>query len=160
VKRTQRRKAQCVRIKCPAGRTGRSFRFAVIGGLLTSPRKRRELQPALEALARQTYQHPIDPQKRIRLGFATIQRWYYQARHASDPNRVLARKRRIDAGGRPSISTALLELIKTQYQAHPAGACSCTMTTCARCARAARIRPLPATKAVCGACVKTAGTDG
>ena len=105
--------------KMPGWQDWAQFRFAVIGGLLTSPPENGELQPALEALARQTYQHPINPEKRIRLGFATIQRWYYQARNASDPIAVLGRKRRIDAGSRPAISPALLEAIKAQYQAHP-----------------------------------------
>jgi transposase InsO family protein len=105
--------------KMPGWQDWAQFRLAVIGGLLASPPESGELQAALEALARQTYQHPIDPEKRIRLGLATIQRWYYQARNASDPIAVLGRKRRTDAGGRPSISTALLELIKAQYQAHP-----------------------------------------
>jgi transposase InsO family protein len=105
--------------KMPGWQDWAQFRFAVIGGLLTRPPESGDLQPALEALARQTYQHPIDPERRIRLGFATIQRWYYQARNASDPIAVLGRKRRKDAGVRPSISDALLAALKAQYHAHP-----------------------------------------
>ncbi len=96
-----------------------TFRFAVIGGLLTRPPESGELQKALAALAEQSYQHPGDPEKKIRLSFATLERWYYQARRAADPMAVLARKPRADAGSRPSLSAALLEAIKTQYHAHP-----------------------------------------
>jgi transposase InsO family protein len=96
-----------------------TFRFAVIGGLLTRPPESGELQKALAALAEQSYQHPGDPEKKIRLSFATLERWYYQARRAADPIAVLARKPRADAGNRPSLSAALLEAIKTQYHAHP-----------------------------------------
>lgn len=96
-----------------------TFRFAVIGGLLTRPPESGELQKALSALAEQSYQHPAEPQKKIRLSFATIERWYYLARAAADPIAVLGRKPRVDAGSRPSISERLLEAIKTQYHAHP-----------------------------------------
>lgn len=96
-----------------------TFRFAVIGGLLTRPPEKGELQKALSALAEQSYQHPAEPQKKIRLSFATIERWYYQAQAAPDPIAVLGRKPRVDAGRRPSISERLLEAIKTQYHAHP-----------------------------------------
>lgn len=96
-----------------------TFRFAVIGGLLTRPPESGELQKALTALAEQSYRHPANPEKQIRISFATIERWYYQARRAADPIAVLARKPRGDAGRRPSLSAALLEAIKTQYHAHP-----------------------------------------
>jgi transposase InsO family protein len=96
-----------------------TFRFAVIGGLLTRPPESGELQKALSALAEQSYQHPAEPQKKIRLSFATIERWYYQARAAPDPIAVLGRKPRVDAGRRPSISERLLDAVKTQYHEHP-----------------------------------------
>ena len=96
-----------------------TFRFAVIGGLLTRPPESGELQKALSALAEQSYQHPAEPQKQLRLSFATIERWYYQARAAEDPIAVLRRKPRVDAGRRPSISDTLRETIKTQYHEHP-----------------------------------------
>jgi putative transposase len=92
--------------KMPTWQDWAQFRLAVIGGLLTSPPESGELQAALESLARQTYQHPINPEKRIRLDLTTIQRWYYQARQASDPIAVLERKRRLDAGSQPSICAA------------------------------------------------------
>ena len=96
-----------------------TFRFAVIGGLLTRPPESGQLQKALSALAEQSYQHPAEPQKKIRLSFATIERWYYQARAAPDPIAVLGRKPRVDAGRRPSISERLLDAVKTQYHEHP-----------------------------------------
>jgi transposase InsO family protein len=96
-----------------------TFRFAVIGGLLTRPPESGELQKVLSALAEQSYQHPAEPQKKIRLSFATIERWYYQARAAPDPIAVLGRKPRVDAGRRPSISERLLDAVKTQYHEHP-----------------------------------------
>ena len=94
--------------KEPGWQNWAQFRFAVIGGLLTSPPQSGELQQALQALSEQSYQHPVDPQKRIRLSFATIERWYYHARKAPDPIAVLGRKRRMDAGRRLCISDELL----------------------------------------------------
>ena len=118
--------------KMPGWQDWAQFRFAVIGALLTRPPESGELQLALETLARQTYQHPINPEKRIRLSFTTIQRWYYQARNASDPIAVLARKRRMDAGVRPSSPRRCGRPSRPSTRPTPAGACSCTMTTCAR----------------------------
>jgi transposase InsO family protein len=105
--------------KLPGWQDWTTFRFAVIGGLLTRPPESGELQKALAALAEQSYQHPAEPQKQLRLSFATIERWYYQARAAQDPIAVLRRKPRVDAGRRPSISDTLRQTIKTQYQEHP-----------------------------------------
>jgi putative transposase len=105
--------------KLPGWQDWATFRFAVIGGLLTRPPESGELQKALAALAEQSYQHPAEPQKQLRLSFATIERWYYQARAAQDPIAVLRRKSRVDAGRRPSISDTLRETIKAQYHEHP-----------------------------------------
>jgi transposase InsO family protein len=105
--------------KLPVWQDWATFRFAVIGGLLTRPPESGELKRALAALAEQSYQHPAEPQKQIRLSFATIERWYYQARAAADPIAVLRRKPRVDAGRRPSISDSLRQAIKTQYHEHP-----------------------------------------
>ena len=54
------------------------FRFSVIGGLLASPPEGGALQQALRDLAERPYQHPVRPAARVRLGFSTIERWYYQ----------------------------------------------------------------------------------
>lgn len=94
------------------------FRFAVIGELLSCPPERGELQKTLDRLARQHYQHPTDPGRRIRIGQSTIERWYYKARAASDPVAALGRKIRRDAGIRWSMPEALLTTLKAQYEAH------------------------------------------
>jgi transposase InsO family protein len=94
------------------------FRFAVIGELLSSPPEKGQLQKTIGRLSRKTYQHPIDPNRQIRLGASTIERWYYKARKADDPIAVLGRKIRSDAGNRWSMSETLLRALKDQYQAH------------------------------------------
>ena len=43
------------------------FRFSVIGELLACPPEKGRLQRAIKRLARNTYQHPIDPDRRIAL---------------------------------------------------------------------------------------------
>ena len=105
--------------KMPGWQNWAQFRFAVIGGLLSSPPQSGELQQALQALSEQSYQHPVEPEKRIRLSFATIERWYYHARKAPDPIAVLGRKRRMDAGRRLCISDELLATLNAQYHEHP-----------------------------------------
>ena len=127
--------------KMPGWQSWAQFRFAVIGGLLSSPPESGELQQALQALAEQSYQHPVDPEKRIRLSFATIERWYYHARKAPDPIAVLGRKRRMDAGRRLCISDELLAPSTPNTTSIPAGAFSCTMTTCAPFLRATAVGP-------------------
>lgn len=94
------------------------FRFAVIGELLSCPPQKGQLQQAIKQLARKIYQHPIDPNRRIRIGSSTIERWYYKARGAADPIAVLGRKIRSDAGIRWSMSKTVLAALKTQYEAH------------------------------------------
>lgn len=94
------------------------FRFAVIGKLLSSPPPKGQLQKAIEALARQTYRHPIEADRRISLGASTIERWYYKANGAADPIAALGRKIRRDAGIRWSMSEMLLAALKAQYETH------------------------------------------
>jgi transposase InsO family protein len=94
------------------------FRFAVIGELLSCPPSKGNLQAAIARLARQTWQHPIEPNRHIRIGASTIERWYYKAKSAADPIAALGRKIRRDAGTRWSISDMLLAELKSQYQAH------------------------------------------
>jgi len=77
------------------------FRFAVIGELLSCPPSKGQLQGAIARLARQTWQHPIDPERRIRIGASTIERWYYKAKSAADPIAALGRKIRRDARAGP-----------------------------------------------------------
>lgn len=95
------------------------FRFAIIGPLLAAPPADGELRTALSALAAKTWEHPITGLP-VTFGFATIERWYYQAKRASqDPVGVLRRRRRTDAGTRRSLSTALIEQLQEQYRQHP-----------------------------------------
>jgi len=94
------------------------FRFGVIGELLTCPPSHGQLQKALDRLARQHYQHPINPDRRICFGKSTIERWYYKARAAADPIAALGRSIRRDAGIRWSVPETLLNTLKAQYEAH------------------------------------------
>jgi len=104
--------------KVPMWQRWAQFRFSVIGELLSCPPQKGKLQKAIGRLARKTYQHPIDPNRRIRVGSSTIERWYYKARAVPDPIAALGRKIRSDAGIRWSISEVLLATLKTQYEAH------------------------------------------
>ena len=95
------------------------FRFSVIGGLLASPPEGGELQEALRELSARTYQHPFRPAERVRLGFSTLERWYYQAKGAADPIAALGRKARADTGRVWALSPELLALLEAQYHANP-----------------------------------------
>jgi putative transposase len=106
-------------LKMPRWQHWAQFRFAVIGGLLSSPTDRGQLQQELKALAGKNYQHPLVPEKQISPSFSTIERWYYQAKDASDPITVLGQKLRRDAGQRLAINESLKAAIKSQYQAYP-----------------------------------------
>jgi len=94
------------------------LRFAVVGTLLAAPPKKGELQPALTALAERPWQHPTRGEP-TRFARSTIERWYYQARHARlDPVGRLRRRVRRDAGQQPSMGEALREALRVQYEAH------------------------------------------
>ena len=93
-------------------------RFAVIGTLLAAPPKKGELQAALTALAARAWQHPIRHEP-VRFARSTLERWYYQARHAPvDPVGRLRRRLRADAGQQPSVPASLREVVRAQYEAH------------------------------------------
>lgn len=94
------------------------FRFSVIGELLSCPPDKGRLQRAIDRLARKNYQHPIDPNRQIRIGRSTIERWYYKAKSAVDPIAALGRKIRSDVGIRHSMSEPLLAALKSQYENH------------------------------------------
>ncbi len=57
------------------------FRFSVVGSLLAAPPSRGDLRAAMEHLTRTTWVHPLTGAP-VRLGFSTIERWYYAARGA------------------------------------------------------------------------------
>ncbi len=93
------------------------FRFSVVGGLLSSPPRRGELKAAIESLAATTWIHPVSGRE-VRFAFATIEGWYYRARHAEDdPVGVLQRAVRKDCGN-VSLSPALAERLFSQYHDH------------------------------------------
>lgn len=102
----------------PVWRRWAQFRFAVIGELLSCPPPKGKLQQAIARLAGQTYQHPVDANRRMRIGASTIERWYYKARSAADPIGALGRKMRHDAGLRWSMPESLFAALKAQYHAH------------------------------------------
>jgi putative transposase len=105
--------------KMPRWQHWAQFRFAVIGGLLSSPPEGGQLQQELQALAEKSYQHPFVPDKRISPSFSTIERWYYHAKDAPDPIAALGQKLRADAGQRWAISEPLKAAIASQYHAYP-----------------------------------------
>jgi len=93
-------------------------RFAVVGALLAAPPKQGDLQEALTALAQREWQHPTSGEP-VRFARSTIERWYYQARHAPvDPVGRLRRRVRRDAGAQPSMGDALRQALHVQYDAH------------------------------------------
>ena len=105
--------------KMPRWQHWAQFRFAVIGGLLSSPKDRGQLQQELQVLAEKSYQHPLVPDKQISPSFSTIERWYYHAKDAPDPITALGQKLRVDAGRRWAIGEPLKAVIESQYQAYP-----------------------------------------
>lgn len=95
------------------------FRLQVIGPLLASPAEPGQLQGKLRELSELVYRHPLRPEQSIRLGFSTIERWYYQARDAADPISTLTRKGRRDVGRQSALSGTLLKALEEQYANHP-----------------------------------------
>lgn len=95
------------------------FRFAIVGPLLVAPPGSGELKATLEALASKTWTHPISGEP-VQFAFATLERWFYQARAArQDPVATLSRRRRADAGRSRVLTPALEARVRDQYQAHP-----------------------------------------
>lgn len=95
------------------------FRFAVIAGLLASPPDQGRLQQVIQELADTSWQHPFRSGQRLRLGFSTIERWYYQAKGAADPIAALGRKVRADNGKLRAVSEPVLALLEAQYRDKP-----------------------------------------
>lgn len=94
------------------------LRFSVVGRLLASPPPRGELRAELERLAASAWRHPVTARP-TRFGVSTIERWYYQAKHAgTDPVGVLRKRVRRDSGRQPSVGERLRPAIHAQYAAH------------------------------------------
>ncbi|MFN3484573.1 MAG: DDE-type integrase/transposase/recombinase [Planctomycetota bacterium] len=103
-----------------AGRHDRwaQFRFSVVGSLLAAPPKPGELRQEFEKLAAKTWRHPVTGES-VKFGLSTIERWYYQARAAQDPVRMLRPRVRKDAGAQPSLSLELRSALRAQHRDHP-----------------------------------------
>jgi hypothetical protein len=94
------------------------LRFSVVGRLLASPPPRGQLRAELEQLAAKTWRHPVTEES-TRFGVSTIERWYYQARHAgADPVGGLRKRVRADSGRQPSVGERLRQAIHAQYAGH------------------------------------------
>ena len=94
------------------------LRFTIIGQLLAAPPPKGKLRGELEGLAQKSWRHPVNGTA-VRFSFATLERWYYAARHAQDPVAALRRHARDDAGAFRQLSAALIQALTTQYRAHP-----------------------------------------
>jgi transposase InsO family protein len=94
------------------------LRFTIIGRLLAAPPPKGQLRAAIKTLAQNSWRHPVNGTV-IRFSFATVERWYYAARHANDPVAALRRRTRDDAGAFRQLSAALIQALSTQYRAHP-----------------------------------------
>jgi putative transposase len=94
------------------------FRLMVIGELLAAPPDTGELQHHLERLARKQWENPITKAP-LRIGFSTIERWFYLGRHHPNPIEVLRQKPRQRSGHDRLINPALEEAITRQFQEHP-----------------------------------------
>jgi putative transposase len=94
------------------------LRFAIVGPLLAAPPEPGQLYGALRELAAKTWRHPLSGAD-IRFAAATIERWFYAARHASDPVNRLRDRRRGDMGTFHSMAPQVIAALRTQYAAHP-----------------------------------------
>lgn len=94
------------------------LRFSVIGQLLAAPPPKGALRAEINKLASRTWQHPISGEP-VRFAASTIERWLLRARaERRDPVGVLRRKVRADAGIQ-QVSSAMREVLRAQYAAHP-----------------------------------------
>jgi putative transposase len=95
------------------------LRFMIVGPLLAAPPEHGELRQRLKALAEQMWRHPTTDEG-VRFSVPTLERWFYQARNATDgPVAALERKVPSHTGTRPSLGERLGEAIHLQYQQHP-----------------------------------------
>ena len=93
------------------------LRFAIIGPLLAAPPPRGKLHQTLLDLSRSCWQHPVNGTD-IYFSVATLERWFYAARRATDPVAVLRRRRRSDAGRTRRLSALQIQALEAQYQDH------------------------------------------
>jgi transposase len=94
------------------------LRFAVVGPMLAAPPSVGELRSALVALSEKVWRHPISGRE-VQFSASTIERWYYNARAASNPISALRNRPRGDLGLFPSVAPRAAELLVMQYMEHP-----------------------------------------
>jgi putative transposase len=94
------------------------LRFSIIGPLLAAPADEGDLKRRIDELAARAWKHPQTGEA-TRFSFKTIERWFYAARHESDPIAALARKVPSHAGTHPTITAAVGEAIVRQHEEHP-----------------------------------------
>src|SRR5690606_4187193 len=83
-----------------------------------SPPEHGHLRAALLSLSHKRYEHPISGEP-MRIGFSTLEAWYYAALRGDNPFTELRRKVRKDAGVARVVSARVLEVIGLQYAQHP-----------------------------------------
>jgi putative transposase len=94
------------------------FRLSVVGSLLSAPPSPGDLDAEIGRLALKAWRHPITGAP-VSFGRSTIERWYYEARNASNPVHVLRRKLRQDSGLFRRFPETLAEALRRQYAQHP-----------------------------------------
>ncbi len=94
------------------------FRFSVVGSLLSCSLAPGSLKAAIRSLAAKTWSHPTSGRD-VQFAAATIERWYYAARHGhDDPVGALRRAVRKDRG-KISLAAPLAERLTLQHHDHP-----------------------------------------
>jgi putative transposase len=94
------------------------FRHSVVGPLLAAPPEPGGLRGALEDLAQKEWKHPITGE-RYKIGFSTLERWYYEAKRAGDdPVSALLPKIREDSGTQRVLSQEAKKALLAQYRTH------------------------------------------
>ena len=94
------------------------LRFSIIGPLMAAPAAKGELIGALRALAAKTWRHP-STHLDVVFSVSTIERWYYAARASRDPVAALRNRLHGQLNRFPSMGVQLIEVLTTQYRAHP-----------------------------------------
>ena len=94
------------------------LRFSIVGPLMAAPPAPGQLNGAFRALAAKTWRHPVSGLD-MRFGASTIERWYYRARRAADPEAALKDGLRGDEGGFPSLTPEAIAALTIQYREHP-----------------------------------------
>lgn len=95
-----------------------SFRFSIIGPLLSAPPNNGELKHALEELSKKQWRHPILGTP-VSFSVSTLERWFYRAKRNVDPVGALRTKRRADAAHTRKLSAELKMVIQQQHRSHP-----------------------------------------